>query len=349
MKDAEPTADEIDRLEALESLKLAYSPAEARFDMITRLARDVFDVPIALVSLVTRDRQWFKSAQGLAAAETPRDVSFCGHAIQGDEALIVEDATAHEWFADNPLVTGEPNVRFYAGQPLNYQGRRIGTLCLIDRVPRHLQAKQLEKLKVLAKGVEEELTRSVLSNAQRDVLDALDEVERGRLIDPTTRLWNREGIERVLIAEFGHAARENRSPVLLLVSLGGLDELAGKSGSAVVEDAVAEYAQRLRAAADPADALARYARETLVVIYDHADEAASRAKAERIVAALADGPVQVGPDVIELPVRGSSMIAYSPARLAAADLLLHAGKALEDIKDAPSGTINFFDRRAERR
>ncbi|WP_461605861.1 GAF domain-containing protein, partial [Aeromonas allosaccharophila] len=125
------------RLDALRRLAILDSPAEERFDRITRMARNMFDVPIALVSLVDENRQWFKSCCGLPVLETPRDISFCGHAILGEELFVVEDAAQDPRFSDNPLVTGEPHIRFYAGHPLEVgNGLKLGTLCIIDSKPR---------------------------------------------------------------------------------------------------------------------------------------------------------------------------------------------------------------------
>src|ERR1700748_847030 len=107
--------NETERLDSLRSLCLLDTAPEERFDRVTRLACKLFGVPIALVSLVDQDRQWFKSAHGLDARETPRDISFCGHAIASAEPLIVEDTQKDSRFADNPLVLGEPHIRFYAG------------------------------------------------------------------------------------------------------------------------------------------------------------------------------------------------------------------------------------------
>jgi len=130
-------ANEAKRIEALRSLQVLDTPPEERFDRITKIAQHVFDVPIALVSLVDESRQWFKSKQGLEVCETGRDVSFCGHAILRDDALVVPDAFLDKRFADNPLVTGEPHVRFYAGHPLaDAAGFKLGTLCIIDHRPR---------------------------------------------------------------------------------------------------------------------------------------------------------------------------------------------------------------------
>ena len=151
-----PTEDR--RLEALRALKLLDTGADARFDRITRIARRLFGVPIALISLVDANRQWFKSRQGLDAPETPRDISFCGHAILGDDIFVVEDALTDPRFADNPLVTGPPHIRFYAGAPLSSaDGHRVGTLCIIDRQARFFPADDRQDLRELADWLQDEL------------------------------------------------------------------------------------------------------------------------------------------------------------------------------------------------
>jgi PAS domain S-box-containing protein len=151
-------SNETMRIAALYSLNILDTPAEERFDRITRLAQKMFDVPIAVVSLVDTNRQWFKSCQGLDASETPRSVSFCGHAILENKALIISNALDDIRFADNPLVTGPPNIRFYAGQPLKgVDGSRLGTLCIIDSKPHQLSQSDLLSLRDLAIMVENEL------------------------------------------------------------------------------------------------------------------------------------------------------------------------------------------------
>jgi phosphoribosyl 1,2-cyclic phosphodiesterase/DNA-binding response OmpR family regulator len=149
--------DEPARLRALHDAGVLDSSPEERFDRITRLARRVFDVPIALVSLVDAERQWFKSHQGIEIRETSRELSFCAHAIHDDRVFIVPDALADPRFADNPAVTGEIRARFYAGRPIRMFGRRVGTLCLVDRRPRELRDDDVRALNDLASLVEEEL------------------------------------------------------------------------------------------------------------------------------------------------------------------------------------------------
>ncbi len=151
--------DEGRRIEALKKLHLLDTTSEERFDLITRIAAAAFDVPIALMSLVDQDRQWFKSRVGLSAAETPRDQAFCAHAILDKDVMVVRDTLLDPRFADNPLVTGEPRIRFYAGYPLTLpDGSSPGTLCLIDTRPRDLDETKLELLRELGRLVERQMT-----------------------------------------------------------------------------------------------------------------------------------------------------------------------------------------------
>jgi diguanylate cyclase (GGDEF)-like protein len=150
--------NEAERLHALRTLKLLDSSHEERFDRVTRMAKRMFDVSISLVSLVDEDRQWFKSKQGLDASETPRYISFCGHAINQDGLFIIPDASKDDRFFDNPLVTDAPNIRFYAGYPLKLrQGINIGTLCIIDSKPKNLDEEDLQLLKDLGAMIEQEI------------------------------------------------------------------------------------------------------------------------------------------------------------------------------------------------
>lgn len=127
-------ANEAERQQALDRLELLDTPADPYLDTLTRLAHDLFQVKMALVTLVDRDRQWFKSRQGLDVAETPRSLSYCSHAVLRDEPLIVEDSQVDERFAGTELARGTPDVRFYAGWPLHdATGLPLGTLCLANR------------------------------------------------------------------------------------------------------------------------------------------------------------------------------------------------------------------------
>lgn len=146
--------DEIERLKALYHYQVLDTPPEDDFEGIIYLASQICEVPICLISFVDEDRQWFKAKMGMEACETRRDHAFCAHAILNEKVLIIPDAQGDERFFTNPLVNGEPYIRFYAGAPLLSPGKhKLGTLCVIDQRPRQLSAFQIESLQLLAKQV----------------------------------------------------------------------------------------------------------------------------------------------------------------------------------------------------
>ncbi len=201
MKSPQTPDNELERQSALNSIGILDTTPEERYDRITRVAKGIFEVPIVLVSLVDENRQWFKSCFGLSVSQTGRDISFCGHAILQDDIFLIEDALEDERFVDNPLVTGDPHIRFYAGCPLNYQDYRIGTLCLIDRVPKKFDDSKKSDLKALANIVEKELS-----------------AVRSKAIDEQSGVSNREGF-----IELGHACMEICARQRFPVSLVNLD------------------------------------------------------------------------------------------------------------------------------
>ena len=147
------------RLEVLQGLGILDTPPEERFDRITRLAASIFNAPMALISLVDRERQWFKSAYGLNVSETSRETSFCSHAVASRNSLVVPDTFYDSRFSDNPLVADAPRIRFYAGYPLFVGDHCMGTICVLDRTPREISEESMDLLRDLAALVEAELAR----------------------------------------------------------------------------------------------------------------------------------------------------------------------------------------------
>lgn len=185
------TATEQDRLKALESLDVLDTPAEQRFDRFTRLAALTFGVPIALVSLVDGSRQWFKSRCGIETTEMPRSMAFCSHVVTQGEMMVVEDAAQDPRFADNPLVTGAPHIRFYASQPLFSDGQPVGTLCIADCAPRRFDAEQRQALRDLADLAEAELNHVKMATARlmaEQALKALNAQLEQRVAERTAEL-----------------------------------------------------------------------------------------------------------------------------------------------------------------
>ncbi len=183
-------ANEKKRLEVLWQYDILDTLPEQAFDDLTELAACICEAPIALITLIDENRQWFKSTYGISVSETSRNISFCAHAILGDSLLVVHDAMADIRFADNPLVKCKPNIRFYAGAPLiTKDGYMLGTICVLDQVPRDLTPIQEQALRVLSRFVVTQLEirrESREANnirAQRDKLECELREVRMRLAD----------------------------------------------------------------------------------------------------------------------------------------------------------------------
>lgn len=250
MQEPEVPLDETVRLFSLHSLRILDSAPEERFDRVTRMAKRVFEVDICLVSLVDSDRQWFKSKQGLDACQTPREVSFCGHAILREQAFVVEDAHVDERFADNPLVTGDPKLRFYAGYPVHApDGQRIGTLCLIDKEARSFSASEEQTLKDFAALVDDELATAAQMN-----------------VDELTKIANRRGFRQVARHLLPLCERNGLDVELLFFDLDGFKVLNDKFGHKVGDQALQMFATLLLKGFRNSDVVARLGGDEFAVL-----------------------------------------------------------------------------------
>lgn len=257
MKPAPKPADEATRLAELRALALLDTGPEERFDRVTRLAQRLFDVPIALVSLVDADRQWFKSHPNLETTETPREVAFCGWVILGDEVMQVPDAMEDPRFAGNPLVVDDPGIRFYAGAPISGPGgSRLGTLCLIDREPRRLSDADQASLRDLAEMIEGEIASTILATG-----------------DPLTGLSNRRGFELVGNKLLEVCARRGLPATLVFLDLDGLKKINDKHGHHVGDEAIQAFARILAAAFRGSDVIARLGGDEFAVLMVGASDA----------------------------------------------------------------------------
>ncbi len=254
------------RLAGLRALDLLDTPADERFDRITRIARALFKVPIALISLVDENRQWFKSRQGLTVCETSRDISFCGHAILENKVLWVEDARHDPRFHDNPLVTGQLGLRFYAGYPIRTtDGNCIGTLCIIDTSPRPFSAEHLSLLSDLGRLAARELESSP-ADAVRVELAGKTPAERKQFIDTVTGVWNREGMLEIMRVSLAECAGKKQPATILLVELDIIAKMSEQFDAAGHDKIVAEIAQVLRSSIQSHDTIGRTRGEQFAVL-----------------------------------------------------------------------------------
>lgn len=268
MQVPDTAADEHGRLEALHALNVLDTDPEERFDRLTRTAQRLFDVPIALVSLVDANRQWFKSCMGLGVRETPRDISFCGHAILGDDVFVITDTWQDPRFADNPLVTGVPHIRFYAGCPLRVAGgHKLGTLCIIDTRPRDFGTDDVAALKDLAAMAQGEL--SAMRMATEDAL---------------TGILNRRGFEMLAQHALAMCARQHVTATLVFFDLDRFKEVNDAYGHAVGDRLLQRFAAALGKVFRDSDVCGRLGGDEFVVLLTNTGQQA----ASHVVAKLHD-------------------------------------------------------------
>lgn len=256
MKIADIPVEEQARVGELHALHILDTPPEERFDRLTRLARRLFSMPIAVVSLVDTKRQWFKSRVGLEACETSRDVSFCAHAILRDEVMVVPDALLDPRFQDNPLVVGEPYIRFYAGCPISSpQGNKLGTLCLIDTIPREFDDDDKAMLADLARMVEQEMVAVHLAT-----------------MDELTKLSNRRGFESLSEHALSMCKRLNKPASLLYFDLDLFKQINDRFGHAEGDRALVSFSRTLMANFRESDVIGRLGGDEFAVFLTNTSE-----------------------------------------------------------------------------
>lgn len=250
MKKPDIPENEAARLQRLYSLDILDTDAEERFDRLTRLAKRMFGVPIALVCLIDGHRQWFKSSTGLDVRETSRDISFCGHAIFHEQVFVVEDTSLDERFADNPLVLESPFMRFYAGYPLRFlDGNYLGTLCIIDTHPRPMSKEDIDALQDLAELAERELAAVQLAT-----------------LDELTKISNRRGFMVLARQALKVCVRNSMPASLIYLDLNGFKAINDRFGHAAGDLALVSFANILQSFFRDSDVFARIGGDEFVIL-----------------------------------------------------------------------------------
>ncbi|MGC8522014.1 MAG: diguanylate cyclase [Steroidobacteraceae bacterium] len=294
--------NEAERLEALRILEILDTVPEQGFDDLTLLAATICATPISLVSLVDGERQWFKSRRGLSLEQTPRELSFCAHAIlEPGRIMEIPDTAADRRFTDNPLVTGEPRVRFYAGAPLvTDAGHAIGAVCVLDHKPRRLEPPQRAALQALARQAAAQLKLRAVHHAMHQALETarryqteLEEYQSRlrklnmqlhtqAITDPLTGLYNRLALAQQLNQAVARAGRTGEPLSLLLIDVDHFKAFNDSFGHLQGDEALRRMAEILYATAREADIVARYGGEEFLVILPATGSDGALALAERI-------------------------------------------------------------------
>lgn len=286
-----PKNEEV-RLQALYAYAVLDTEAERAYDDITQLAAYICRAPLAFISLVDRDRLWFKSCVGTTASQMPREHTFCGYAILDPlEVMVVPDANRDERFAENPLVRGEPYIRFYAGAPLvTPSGEALGTLCVVDTVARALDPKDAQALQALAREVvaQLELRRMVEELARStEHIEAMNrQLAALSVTDSLTGIKNRRALDEKLDEEMTRAIRTGTHLSYLLVDIDNFKSYNDDYGHVAGDEALRKVAEALQSNARVYDLVARYGGEEFAVLLPDSDSREAGKVADRLRLAI---------------------------------------------------------------
>ncbi len=318
--------EERKRLATLREYEVLDTPPEEAFDRITRLATSALRMPIALVSLVDEKRQWFKSKVGLEPRETPREVSFCAHAIRQDAPFIVPNALLDDRFADNPLVTGEPHIRFYAGVPLKMKnGCNVGTLCVIDTKPCQLT----------------EMEMSILTDLAQLVVDEL-ELRQLATTDTLTGALTRRKFDDDMDIELQRAKRYNHTTSLILLDLDQLGEVNKNFGHAAGDAVLRKAADLCRGALRNVDLLGRVDGDQFAILLPETGREGAINVVERLCQEIKTSPTSIGNSLITVSACFGMTVAAETDRTGHS-MLRRAEHALREAQGAGTSKILFKD------
>ena len=303
--------DESQRQRDLERLGVLNHPGDEHFERLVRLASTVLETPIALISLVDGDRQWFLAHHGIDSTETPRKMAFCAHAIAGDETLVVPDARQDPRFCTNPLVIQDPKVRFYAGTPLQSRdGHNLGTLCVIDRQPRHFSSSQVRLLEDLAQLVLREL-----------------ELRRLTTVHPVSALATRESFLEQAEPELLRARQAGENLAVLTLELDHFDQIKNRWGLQASDRAVVDVAALLRSQQCEQDLVGQIGDQEFALLMVNVDLATAMERADAIRAGISELRGVFSASGHQLTASGGLTL-LAPADHQPLDALLRAKRAL---------------------
>lgn len=353
--------NEDQRMKVLADYHILDSLPEQAYDDFAKLASAICGTPIALVTLVDDDRQWFKANVGLDVSETPRSQAFCAHAIMDPGSVMtVEDATTDQRFAANPLVTGDPGIRFYAGAPLVAPtGEALGTICVIDREPRSLSETQREALEILSREiiVQLELRRSIatleqavldqekyvelLQEYQRDIEKVRVHLESQSVTDVLTGVKNRRSFDLTIEEDFTRARARRTTLSLLMIDVDHFKSFNDDFGHPAGDEVLRSVAQLLQSEMRESDSLFRYGGEEFAVVLPETTCKGAFVLAERFRRTVQRAPWPKRAITISIGVAAIDADTGSPRDLLqSADQALYSAKQIgrNRVTMAPSGT-----------
>ena len=323
----------------LDCLNLLDTAADVHLDTLVRVAHSAFGLETVLISLIDRDRQWFKAKQGTDISETPRDISFCSRTILQSDSLIVPDALKDPRFSDNPLVTAAPRVRLYAGHPIVVNGFPVGSFCLLHPRPRELTDAEQAMLKDLATLAEGYVVQRIQSMHIRTLYEALNAERLRAMTDPLTRTWNRDGLAYLAPSLLQEVHAGSKRVGVLCCDLDHFKAVNDRYGHAVGDQVLVQAARRIKAVLRADDMLIRLGGEEFAVLVSVNQAEELQMLAERVRLALVDKPIACSAETVL--ITGSVGAAVRRGEETIDGLLARADQAMYRAKELGRNRIEF--------
>ncbi len=330
------------RLSEIHTSEYFYTPIEERFERITRIARSALRVPVAAITVMRPDKQWFKSVSGWAISELPTQMSLCAHTIESNELTIVDDTTRDKRFTDHPLVAGRPHFRFYAGFPLSgLEGQTIGTFCVMDIRPRSVTASEKQLILDLAALARLELATDRLNDAQRELVSRLSISRREAIIDPLTRLWNRRGTLMFLRNAMRTTDERRQDLAIGIIDVDNFKSINDIHGHAAGDETLRKTAQIMTSMLRHDDVVGRYGGDEFLVLLPNTNEREAAAILNRLREAIRSSSVRTRSGPVKATVSVGYTVRPPGDQSSEEDLIRNADDALSESKHAGRNRVQI--------
>lgn len=317
----------------IHSLDLFYTPLEERFERITRIARRALQVPVAAITLLNDEKQWFKSAAGWGISELPRQHSICRITVEENRLVIINDTAKDSRIAQSPIVMSAPRFRAYAGHPLSDEhGNVAGTFCVFDLKPREFNAADRQTVVDLAAMTQRELLSDHLSDAHSELTTKLSVARREAMMDPLTRLWNRRGASVLLKSAFASADQRGTPLTLALLDLDNFKRVNDTYGHQIGDEVLRKVASRLISAVRNNDIVCRIGGDEFLILMTETDARAASHIAERIRRIVTDTAVPTRDGTMTMSVSVGCTVRQPKDASPVEELLERADQALLQSK-----------------
>lgn len=317
------------KLAGIHALDLFYTPLEERFERLTRLARRAIGTPVAAITVLNHEKQWFKSVNGWMVTELPLDRSLCTWTIQGDGLLIIEDTRRDERTVRHALVASAPRFRFYAGVPLTDEhGNPAGTFCVFDVKPRRMNSEESQTLKDLAGLAQKEFLADRLAAAHAALVSKLGAARREAMIDPLTRLWNRRGATTLLDAALEAGEASGEPVAIAMMDLDNFKYVNDRHGHQIGDEVLRKIGSRLVSAVRSEDPVCRLGGDEFMVIMPGADASTCQHVVDRLMESLSTAPLPTRRGALPIHMSAGFSVREPGERVSAEQLMDRTDRAL---------------------